>query len=71
MHINNELDRCRIDKPEREIARKRFIIEIIKLLRNTCRSLLNVITTITIVGKEISVEVNNAMVLSSDVTSTE
>ena len=32
---------------------------------------LNVIMSITVVGKEMSVEVNNAVVLSNDVTLTE
>ena len=37
---------------------------------NNCEPLLNVITSITVVGKEISVQVNNAKVVN-DVTLTE
>ena len=39
--------------------------------RLNSQSMLNVITSITVVGKEIRVGVNNAMVLSNDLTSTE
>ena len=42
-----------------------------KLLRNNCEWLLKVIMSITVVSEEISVQVNNVIVLSNDVTLTE